>query len=357
MGSGDQRAAQQEIMSMIRDQSFGIQSQKSIPDTNIDMLNRDALTDFRGEVRHWGLVSHLDSVSDEDFCKGVGITDHFGQLTYGGLIMLGKSPYTFNFVPTFCADYVEIPGTGVEAMTNNYNYRIPEQQNLWEASRVILRRLRTLVNTPMIGINERGQSVEDLSEYDILREAMANQMAHADHFSPRRSCIHVFDDRIEFLNPGGMPMPLDVMESSFESQPRNPVIAKLFRLAHLSENLGYGLRKLKRWQAVTGRPMHIETTINSVKVTFDLQTREAEKADVAKNVVKNVAKNVAKNLTERQQRIIALISEDPQTTRADIATAIGVATKTIERELFALSGIVRYVGPKKGGHWEIVDNN
>lgn len=334
---------------MIRDQSFGIQSQKSIPDTNIDMLNRDALADFRGEVRHWSSVSHLDSVSDEEFCKGVGITDHSGQLTYGGLIMLGKSPYTFNFVPTFCADYVEIPGTGMEAMTNNYNYRIPEQQNLWEASRVILRRLRTLVNTPMVGINERGQSVEDFSEYDILREAMANQMAHADHFSPRRSCIHVFDDRIEFLNPGGMPMPLDVMENSFESQPRNPVIAKLFRLAHLSENLGYGLRKLKRWQEITGRPMHIETTVNSVKVTFDLQTRETEKNDVGVNV----AKNVAKNLTERQLRIMALIRENPQTTRAEIAIAIGVATKTVERELAALSEMVRYVGSKKGGHWEL----
>lgn len=263
--------------------------------------------------------------------------------------MLGKSPYTFNFVPTFCADYVEIPGTGMEAMTNNYNYRIPEQQNLWEASRVILRRLRTLVNTPMVGINERGQSVEDFSEYDILREAMANQIAHADHFSPRRSCIHVFDDRIEFLNPGGMPMPLDVMENSFESQPRNPVIAKLFRLAHLSENLGYGLRKLKRWQEITGRPMHIETTVNSVKVTFDLQTRETEKNDVGVNV----AKNVAKNLTERQLRIMALIRENPQTTRAEIAIAIGVATKTVERELAALSEMVRYVGSKKGGHWEL----
>lgn len=132
------------------------------------------------------------------------------------------------------------------------------------------------------------------------------------------------------------------MESSFESQPRNPVIAKLFRLAHLSENLGYGLHKLKRWQEVTGRPMHIETTINSVKVTFSLQTREAEKADVAKN------------LTDRQQQIIALISENPQTTRAEIAAIIGVATKTIERELAAISDIVRYVGSKKSGHWEII---
>lgn len=171
-------------------------------------------------------------------------------------------------------------------------------------------------------------------------------MAHADHFSPRRSCIHVFDDRIEFLNPGGMPMPLDVMENSFESQPRNPVIAKLFRLAHLSENLGYGLRKLKRWQEITGRPMHIETTINSVKVTFDFQTRESETSDVAKSV--------AINLTERQQQIITLISKNPQTTRAEIAFTIGVSAKTIERELATLSEIVRYVGSKKGGHWEII---
>ena len=195
----------------------------------------------------------------------------------------------------------------------------------------------------MVGINERGQSVEDFSEYDILREAMANQMAHADHFSPRRSCIHVFDDRIEFLNPGGMPMSLDLMENSFESQPRNPVIAKLFRLAHISENLGYGLRKLKRWQEVTGRPMRIETSINSVKVIFDLKTRET-----------NVAKNVAKNLTERQQQILDLIREKPHITRAEMAATIGVATKTVERELSALNDFVHYVGSKKGGYWEII---
>ena len=38
-------------------------------------------------------------------------------------------------------------------------------------------------------------------------------------------------------------------------------------------------------QVVTGRSMHIDTTINSVKVTFDLQTRES---DVTKNVAKNL---------------------------------------------------------------------
>lgn len=59
-------------------------------------------------------------------------------------------------------------------------------------------------------------------------------------------------------------------------------------------------------------------------------------------------------MTDRQQRIIALIRENRKTTRAEMATAIGVATKTIERELTALSDIVRYVGSKKGGNWEII---
>ena len=193
---------------------------------------------------------------------------------------------------------------------------------------------------------ENGQSVEDHSEYNILREAMANQMAHADHFSSQRSCIRVFDDRIEFSNPGGMPKPLDEMEQTFESLPRNPVIAKMFRLAHLSENLGYGLSKLKTWESVTGNPIRIETSLSSVKVTFYFRPKEEDT---------NVAKNVAKNVTERQTLILNIITETPQITRAEIADKIGVNIKTIERDLASMTNYVRYVGPKKGGYWEIKD--
>ncbi len=148
------------------------------------------------------------------------------------------------------------------------------------------------------------------------------------------------------------------MESSFESQPRNPVIAKLFRLAHLSENLGYGLRKLKRWQEVTGRPMHIETTINSVKVTFDLRSREAEKSDVGKNVGKNVGKDVGKDvgkkITPRQQMILDLINANPYISMSEMANKIGVATRTIEREISRMNSLVNHSGPKNGGKWHIL---
>ena len=64
-----------------------------------------------------------------------------------------------------------------------------------------------------------------------------------------------------------------------------------------------------------------------------------------------------KNVTERQTLILNIITETPQITRAEIADKIGVNVKTIERELASLTNYVRYVGPKKGGHWEVIDNS
>lgn len=356
MGSGDQRATQHEVMALFRDQSFGVRSEQSVPDTNIHMLNQSSLHNFRAIVRLQKTLTQYDGADDEEFCRKVGITDRNGCLTYGGLITFGEAPYTFRYIPTFCADYVEIPGSGKGAMTNNYTYRIPEQENLWDAAKIIERRLRTLVDTPMTGISEYGLAEEDSSQLEILREAMANMMMHADHFSPMRSCIHVFDDRIEFLNPGGFPKSVDEIESQLTSLPRNPVIAKLFRLAKLSENLGYGIPKLKRWEQLTGRKMTIHAAIDHVVVTFYFKNRQDDSSDNSGfngNVGKNVGKNVDKKFSDRQRQILEFMKESPMISLVEMSKRLGVSSKTVEREIARMSDIVRRVGSKKGGHWKV----
>ena len=209
----------------------------------------------------------------------------------------------------------------------------------------------------MIGINENGQSVEDHSEYNILREAMANQMAHADHFSPQRSCIRVFDDRIEFSNPGGMPKPLDEMEQTFESLPRNPVIAKMFRLAHLSENLCYGLSKLKTWESVTGNPIRIETSHSSVKVTFYFRPTEENQGATKKDgeVGVNDTVNDTVKLSKRQQEVLTLIESNQDITHFEIAQALSITVITAKRTTKALRelGVLKRIGSDKTGYWEI----
>ncbi len=113
------------------------------------------------------------------------------------------------------------------------------------------------------------------------------------------------------------------------------------------------MNKLTSWESLTGTKPTIESKHTIATVTFPLKSAIQRITDPGNT---DVAKNVAKKLSERQRQIIALICENPQTTRAEIATAIGVSAKTIERELAVLSNIVRYIGSKKGGHWEISDN-
>ena len=271
MGSGDQRATEMEVMQMYHDQSFGIRSELSIPDTDMGMLNMDTLHSYRAYLNVDGALPQCKDMNDEEFCKKLNILDAKGLLTYAGLLMFGKSPYVTAYVPTFCMDYIEIPGPTVEAAYTRYTYRIPEQENLWESYLIIYRRLRTLIDTPFKLDSDRGVNVEDKRQWDILREALANMCMHTDHFSPVRSCIHAFTDKIEFVNAGSLPMPAEQMVRTFYSSLRNPTIAKLFRFANISENVGFGMGKLFSWKQLTGNEVTCKSDRNVVRVTFFLK--------------------------------------------------------------------------------------
>lgn len=123
----------------------------------------------------------------------------------------------------------------------------------------------------------------------------------------------------------------------------------MFRLAHLSENLGYGLSKLKTWESVTGNAMKIEPSLSSVKVIFYFRSTE-ESHGVAKNGAKN-----ERAIPERQRVIIEIILDNLTISLNAIANILGIGTTTLDREISKMSELTRRIGPKKGGHWEIID--
>lgn len=73
------------------------------------------------------------------------------------------------------------------------------------------------------------------------------------------------------------------------------------------------------------------------------------KASQEDDVPQNVPQNVPQKYGEQ---ILRMIRSNPNITRKHMADELGVSTKTIGRELSKLP-MVEYVGPAKGGHWEI----
>lgn len=93
-------------------------------------------------------------------------------------------------------------------------------------------------------------------------------LSHFDPFSTIHSCIHIYTDRVEFFNAGGYPVPISQLGNHLYSNPRNPIIAKIFRLVNLSETIGYGFDMMNEWKEITGNDVTFESDICTSTVTF-----------------------------------------------------------------------------------------
>lgn len=82
---------------------------------------------------------------------------------------------------------------------------------------------------------------------DAIREVVLNMIVHRDYRSSTDSVIKVFDDRIEFFNPGSLPEGLNVaalLSGNYRSTPRNRAVATLFKELGLIEKYGSGIRRI-----------------------------------------------------------------------------------------------------------------
>ncbi|MDR0893879.1 MAG: hypothetical protein LBN06_01055 [Prevotellaceae bacterium] len=115
---------------------------------------------------------------------------------------------------------------------------------------------------------------------------------HTDFFSPMKPRIRVFTNRIEFENPGALPRPVKELLNEDVTIPRNPVIAKLFRVANLCENAGYGFDKMLAWKTETQQEVTFDTWVDKTKVTFMLKDGKVVMQESVKEPQENNLKGV-----------------------------------------------------------------
>ena len=312
-GSGDRRATETEVMAMMRDQAFGSKSEQVVEGTSINDLNKSSLETYRNHIRNDNPSFPYKDLPDDQFCDKVGISKD-GQLTIGGILMLGQRDVVQRHVSNFWIDYLEIPGKSLADAQVRYTFRMQEQDNIWESYQIILQRLRNFVDAPYEARPD-GVGAEDESQLYALREGLTNCCAHADYFSPMHPTIRVFTDRIELQNPGRFMFPLSELRTQIHSIPRNPNLIKFFRYAKLGENAGYGIDKMLVWEKLTKGKVEFTSDLVCSTITYCFGEQAGGQAgDQPKEQPKEQARvQAGVQAKEQVQRLVNVIREDAYT--------------------------------------------
>ncbi|TET32858.1 MAG: winged helix-turn-helix transcriptional regulator [Planctomycetota bacterium] len=224
----------------------------------------------------------------------------------------------------------------------------------------------------------RGVNREDIYEIPLeaLREAVVNALMHRDYsITGTQVSVEVYDNRVEIVNPGGLPKGLTLKKFGSVSIRRNEIIADLFSRLNKVERLGSGIRKMRKAMADAGLaepefdPNGFFTAIlhrspefalkegvpGSEKRVGDRLTETAQVSDRT-SALKVALKTSVKSALKTASAIMEAMDQDSKITVPDIAKAISVSTRTVNNHIRRLkeAGFIRRVGPDKGGHWEVV---
>jgi len=192
---------------------------------------------------------------------------------------------------------------------------------------------------------------------DALREAVINALVHRD-YSMRGTSIYVnvFDDRVDISNPGGLLPGITTRNFGKESIRRNPLIADFFHRMGKVERLGTGIRRMKDLMREAGLKEPEFTSDTFFHAVFYRNPEYSLKLTGEKRVTEKVTERVTEKVTENQTRILAEIAANPATSAYKLAGLVGISVRKIKENIKKLKqkGLLRRIGPDRGGHWEVV---
>ena len=236
---------------------------------------------------------------------------------------------------------------------------------------------------------------------EALREAVLNAVSHKDYGSGAPIQISVYRrDRLMAWNPGQLPADWTVqtLTQKHASLPANPDVANAFFRAGMVESWGRGIERIMSscaaasvptpelryeqtglWitfpfapsddaktpvkrrvetQTPVETPVETQTRVEMpVKTPVETQTRVETPVKTRVETQTPVETPVeTQTRVETPDRILELLGANPEMTLGEVANAINRSLTAVERASAKLvkERRLRHVGPRKGGHWEVL---
>lgn len=315
--------------------------------TTLQQLSREKISRFLKRVKQGGRFKaegEQSAVLEKLGYLKDGVPTHAARLLFGK----NDPPYSLHIgrfkTPSTIIDDRMIRGTLFEAAE--------------EAMQFIISHLK--VAFEITGKIERNE----IFEYPVsaLRELLLNAVVHRDYTSPTDIQIKIFDNAISFFNPGKLYGGLTIEElktDSYQSRTRNKLIAEAFYLTHDIEKYGSGYLRVRR--EIADYPTMTFSYRESgdgylARLEYSEQRIETSRADSPKSSQKSSQKGSQKSSQKSSQKILEAVAENPHITIAQLSDRCGIGPRAVQKNINVLrdQGLLRRVGPDKGGHWDVL---
>ena len=188
---------------------------------------------------------------------------------------------------------------------------------------------------------------------EAIREIVLNMIVHRDYRATSDSIVKVYDDKIEFFNPGTLPDDItidDLMNNRYKSTPRNKMIADFCKDLGLIEKYGSGIRRVISLFREAGLPLpKFEQISGGLNVTVYSKISGRMVGD-------RVGDRVGDGLSETQRKILSLMQRNPFVSAQRLSEEIGISKRKIEENIRTLreENKIERIGNAKSGHWRVL---
>ncbi|MFH0946839.1 MAG: ATP-binding protein [Planctomycetota bacterium] len=280
--------------------------------TNLDAQRRNFAERFD---RYLALAEIDIDLSVEDCLINLGVARpgrHGLELTNAAVLFFAQQPS--RFFPEAGLTCVRYRGTDRYQVLDRRDYTGTPIEIIEQGLEFFMR--HSSVETVLEGKARR----RELHEYPptALREIITNAVMHRDYLYDLSHCYaHMFSDRLEVENPGGLCPGITESDLGKRSVRRNPTIANLRLRAKYVEQLGSGLSRIRTALAENGNP------------PFELGASNFF-------LIRLLPRLPGRNdhpLSPRQQRLFQMISDRGFATSPECAAWIEASEDTARRDL------------------------
>lgn len=295
--------------------------------------------------------------SSEYFLRNLGLYTEDGKFNYAAYLLADNNGTSIKVARFKGTDKYEV------LERNEYG-----RCCLIKSAYSVLDRMDVYNTTAVKITGEPEREERRLVDKTALREAILNAIIHNDYINGSYPVVEVYDDRIDVVSSGGLPIGLS-KEEFFGgcSTPRNRELMRVFLDMDLCEQLGSGMKKILRVYPTS----IFQISEHFIRVHFEydkkalsmlkLEGKKEKDGGINGGINGGVSGGVngGVNLSKTAQRILEYLSVNDNTTTTKITQELSLPKRTTERaikELRDKNYIIR-VGSDKTGYYKILKHN